>query len=144
MYYNLTNLRLLAEGALTESQYKDAELNEVTKFDKYRLYNSNKAKELSSTLREAKSESDDKKAIALYKKALELVKELKKEANKIDNDDFGTWAINLLIKPWWWFIIDVAQAVTHGDSITEMTRSQAIQHFEQIEKVINRQINVRK
>lgn len=43
MYYPISELKLLAEGAISPS-----ELNEVTKFKKYDMYNSDEAKALSA------------------------------------------------------------------------------------------------
>lgn len=98
----LGSYRALVEGTITP-----AELDETTKFQKYNLYNSNDAKKLSQTIRDAQGETDDKKAQALWKDALKQAKDLKAKASKIPPNDFGDWVIDLCLKPIWWFLGDV-------------------------------------
>lgn len=132
----LGSYRALVEGTITP-----AELDETTKFQKYNLYNSNDAKKLSQTIRDAQGETDDKKAQALWKDALKQAKDLKAKASKIPPNDFGDWVIDLCLKPIWWFLGDVFISSARGDSVLEMSRSQAMAHFDQIINNINRNIN---
>ena len=90
----LKSYRMLLEGSITPY-----ELNEVTKFQKYALYNSTEAKDVSRYIKEARRETDDKKKKALYKKALDTAESLRSKASKIPDNDFGDWAIDLCLKP---------------------------------------------
>lgn len=124
--YNLSILRAISEGASEEA------INEMTKLDKYNLYNSDEAKDLSAQLREAKAEDDEKKQQKLYKEALEMAHSLKKKASKIDNNDFLDWAVDLFVKPWWWFTADLIKTTSskNRDGLTGMSRQQAMDHFD--------------
>lgn len=124
--YNLRILRAISEGASEEA------INEMTKLDKYNLYNSDEAKDLSAKLREAKAEDDEKKQQKLYKEALEMAHSLKKKASKIDNNDFLDWAVDLFVKPWWWFTADLIKTTSskNRDGLTGMSRQQAMDHFD--------------
>lgn len=124
--YNLSILRAISEGASEEA------INEMTKLDKYNLYNSDEAKDLSAKLREAKAEDDEKKQQKLYKEALEMAHSLKKKASKIDNNDFLDWAVDLFVKPWWWFTADLIKTTSskNRDGLTGMSRQQAMDHFD--------------
>lgn len=127
----LRQYRLLVEGAISPE-----ELNEVTKFTKYALYNSDEAKVLSKKLKEARAETDDKKRKQLYKSALTTAESLRKKAAAIPNNDFGDWAIDLCIKPLWWLIVDIVGTSAKGESLSGMSRSQALSHFDAIIKNI--------
>lgn len=133
----LKNYRMLLEGSITPS-----ELNEVTKFQKYALYNSTEAKDVSRYIKEARRETDDKKKKALYKKALDTAESLKSKASKIPDNDFGDWAIDLLLKPLWWFIVDIGIAASKDgvDGIRGMSRVQAMRNFDAIIKQIKREM----
>lgn len=135
--YNLTILRAISEGASEEA------INEMTKMDKYKLYNSDEAKDLSAKLREARAEDDEKKQQKLYKEALEMAQALKKKAAKIDNNDFLDWAVDIAIKPWWWFIADLALAGSskNNEGLTGLSRQQAMDHFDALIKQIKRNID---
>lgn len=133
----ISELRLIAEGAIP--------LDEVTKFNKYGLYNSDLAKSVSAKYKEGKrlAKQDDKKgAKAAFNKALADAKELKQKASKIPNNDFGDWFIDLCIKPLWWLIVDLAVTSSAGYSVTEMSRSQAVSHFDAIIKSIEHQLSL--
>lgn len=129
--YSTKNFRMFLENTISAD-----ELSEATKFQKYALYNSGDAKKLSELLREARSESDEKKAKVMYKEALTLAESLRKKAMAIPNNDFGDWAIDLAIKPIWWFLGDVVHTVVKGDNLTGMSRSQAVSHFDTLIKQI--------
>lgn len=131
--FNLSALRAYANGEISEE-----ELTEATKFQKYGLYNSGDAKELSSLLKEIRKMDDGKEKKAKVAQARKLLGNLKKAANKIPDNDFGDWAIDLLVKPIWWFILDVVMTSSKGESIKGMSRSQAISHFDDIEKQLDR------
>ena len=81
---------------------------------------------------------DGKEKKAKVAQARKLLGNLKKAANKIPDNDFGDWAIDLLVKPIWWFILDVVMTSSKGESIKGMSRSQAISHFDDIEKQLDR------
>lgn len=133
----LKNYRMLLEGSITPS-----ELNEVTKFQKYALYNSTEAKDVSRYIKEARRETDDKKKKALYKKALDTAESLRSKANKIPDNDFGDWAIDLCLKPLWWFIADIGVvAIKDGvEGIRGMSRVQAMRNFDAVIKQIKREM----
>lgn len=135
--YSTKNFRLFLENAISAD-----ELSEVTKFQKYALYGSSDAKKLSELLNQAQRERDEKKAQAIYKEALTLAESLRKKAMEIPANDFGDWAIDLLLKPTWWFIGDAIVTVGRGHGLGEMSRSQAISHFDamirQIKLFMNR------
>lgn len=133
----LKNYRMLLEGSITPS-----ELNEVTKFQKYALYNSTEAKDVSRYIKEARRETDDKKKKALYKKALDTAESLRSKANKIPDNDFGDWAIDLCLKPLWWFIADIGvAAIKDGvEGIRGMSRVQAMRNFDAVIKQIKREM----
>lgn len=133
----LKSYRMLLEGAIAPY-----ELNEVTKFQKYALYNSAEAKEVSKYIKEARRETDDKKKKALYKKALDTAESLRSKASKIPDNDFGDWAIDLCLKPLWWFIADIGIAVSNDgvDGIRGMSRGQAMRNFDVIIKQIKREM----
>lgn len=118
-------------------------LNEFAKGDKYDLYKKD-AQEISRYLREAKNESDDKKSLALYKKALEGAKSLRKKAAAIPDEDLGDWLFNLCLKPWWWFVYDGVSAIGSGEGITGMSRDQAVRHYDNLIKKIEQAINALK
>lgn len=134
--YNLRILRAISEGASEEA------INEMTKLDKYNLYNSDEAKDLSAKLREAKAEDDEKKQQKLYKEALEMAHSLKKKASKIDNNDFLDWAVDLFVKPWWWFTADLIKTTSskNRDGLTGMSRQQAMDHFDVMINQIKRKM----
>lgn len=134
---NLSNMRALSEGAITPYEYD--QLNEATKLDKYKLYQED-AQKISALLKEARAEDDNKKAKAKYQEALKNAKELKAKANKIPNNDVLDWIFDLFVKPWWWFLADVINATSKGDSITEMSRSQAVTHYDTLIKQIEKKI----
>ena len=95
---------------------------------------------MSQTIKDARSETNYKKAQALWKDALQQARELKTKASAIPPNDFGDWAIDLFLKPLWWFITDVVMSTARGDSMLEMSRSQAMAHFDQI--IINIKRNI--
>lgn len=133
----LKSYRMLLEGSITPY-----ELNEVTKFQKYALYNSTEAKDVSRYIKEARRETDDKKKKALYKKALDTAESLRSKASKIPDNDFGDWAIDLCLKPLWWFIVDIGIAASKDgvDGIRGMSRGQAMRNFDVIIKQIKREM----
>ena len=134
--YNLNILRAISEGASEEA------INEMTKRDKYNLYNSDEAKDLSAKLREAKAEDDEKKQQKLYKEALEMAQSLKKKASKIDDNDFLDWGVDLFVKPWWWFTADLIKNVSsrNRDGANSMSRQQAMDHFDTMIDQIKRKM----
>ncbi|MCM1295040.1 MAG: hypothetical protein NC311_05815 [Muribaculaceae bacterium] len=132
---SMRDFRLFAENAISAET-----LNEMVKLDKYKLYGDD-AKKISSLLKQAKGESDSKKAKKLYQEALSNAESMKKKAQALPDDDVVDWLFNLFIKPWWWFIIDVVGTASSGESITAMSRSQAVNHYDTLIKQIKAQIN---
>jgi len=134
---NLNNLRALSEGAISE--YEFDQLKEITKLDKYKLYKED-AQKISSLLKEARAENDNKKAKAKYQEALKNAKDLKAKANKIPNNDVLDWIFDLFVKPWWWFLADVITTASKGNPVMEMSRSQAVAHYDTLIKQIEKKI----
>jgi len=135
---NIQYLREFAAGTITKET-----LDEMAKLEKWNMYGED-SKEISSLLKKAEKESDTKKAKELYNQALENAEKLKKKAHELPNDDGLDWAFNLLIKPWWWFIADIVSASMKGDSITAMSRSQAVSHYEALIRQIKSKISALK
>ena len=122
----------LAEGSMS--------LNDATKLQKYELYKQD-AEKISNLLRKARKEKSDAKAKKLYQEALKNAKDLKSKANRIPDNDVTDWLFDLFIKPWWWFLSDVVSASVKGDDITGLSRSQAVSHYDQLIKQIERCID---
>lgn len=132
---NFDAMRAFSENAITE-----AELNEMAKLEKYDLYQQD-ARQISDLLKQAKRESDPKKMKKLYQDALSNAKKLRAKAASIPDESVGDWMFNLLIKPWWWFLSDAFAAASKGDSLSEMSKSQAVAHYDRLIKKIETSIN---
>lgn len=128
----IRQLRLLAEGAITIEEF-----NEGAKIEKWKLYGSDKAKDLSAKLKEIKKEDDPAERKALCKDARKLLNEIKSAINDIPDDDVGTWLFNLFFKPWWWFIADIITNSVNGGSLSNMSRTQATAYFKAFEKQLS-------
>lgn len=135
MCMSYEHLRDFASGTINEQT-----LVEMAKLDKYDLY-SEDSKKISSLLKEARKESDDKKKKAKYQEALTNAKKLRAAASKIPDDDFGDWAFNIFFKPWWWFLSDVISSVADNEGISGQSRSQALRHYDSLITKIQREID---
>lgn len=72
-----------------------------------------------------------------------MAQSLKKKASKIDNNDFLDWAVDLFVKPWWWFTADliITTSSKNKDGLTGMSRQQAMDHFDTMIDQIKRKMN---
>lgn len=137
---NASSIAAFRKYARGETPYEYMTVSESAKIEKYQLYQRD-AHMISVYLRDAKRESDPKKAKELYKKALENARTLRSYAARLDNDDFLDWAWDLFVKPWFWFVADVAVAIVRGDSPMARNQSQAMAHYDALINQINKKMS---
>lgn len=128
-------IRLLSE-ATTES-----EIDESTKLIKYGIYK-DMQDDINKTMSEArKLEKDDsKKAISLYKEAKSNIQKYVDRANKIPDNDFSDWIVDIFLKPWPWLVGDIMMNSINNGKLTDMSKTQALQYIKSYKTAIDKRI----
>lgn len=92
------------------------------------------AKESTAHLKEAKKlkKSGNKSgAKKEYQKAIDCMNKVKKNVEKIEDENIGDWLITLFLKPWWYLLF---QAIEADFDFKGLTRQSTLK---QIDKSIN-------